>query len=218
LPNFKVSGAAGGAAFVLSLLLGLVSGSGLTALIRAGIFGALFFGLFCLIFWVLNRFAPELLSAPRDDLDLAEPGSHVNISVESGPLTGAVPMDNSERVDDITGRSPSSRRFPLDQKEDAGYNGNRGFPVVPESSAGRPGTGLFSEKHTAASLGGGALPAMDGSPASSGGSMDAMSVSVGGSGPRRPLNASKPPAMVEDFNPKELAQAIQTVLKRDEQG
>jgi hypothetical protein len=228
--NFKAGGIAAGAAFVVSLLLGLVSGSGFPVLLlRALGFGVLFFVLFCLVFWLLGQFAPELLSGSDDLFDA--PGSRVNISVGSGPIEGAFPSGDSDEVDNIDGGA--ARAFPgrppvqanenadfavpaaeaLDQDDEEGYNKKE--PLSAEEVSGR-GTGRNS---------GGAdlIPDFDTL-------SEAFLPDSGPESPEEPAvfdmpepkktgsGASASRGFSGDFDPKELAQAIKTVLKKDEKG
>ena len=226
--NFKISGIAAGAAFILSLLFGLFSGSGiLVLLVRALIFAAVFFGLSCLIMWLLAQYLPELLNpSSEDSFGIPSSGSRIDISVGDGKNAGAFPLDNSETVDDIRGRPSAAAKptyIPLDQKENAGYNevrknggdldaADRGEAGEFGSNAGMFGGGDFTE----------ALPDMDSITESMPGST-ADAVGTGGIDfdspePRQPKSSSKVPDMAGNFDPKELAQAIQTVLKRDQKG
>jgi hypothetical protein len=227
--NFKVSGIAAGAAFVVSLLLGLISSSGFPVLFfRALGFGVLFFILSCLIFWLVGQFMPELLSGSDDLFDA--PGSRVNISVGSGPVEGAFPSGDTDEVDSIDGGS--ARAFPgrlpvqadknedfsvptaeaLDQDDEEGYN--KEGPVSAEEVSGKE-TGRNS---------GGAELIPD---------FDTLSEAfLPDSGPESPepvvfdmpepkktsSGASASRGFSGDFDPKELAQAIKTVLKKDEKG
>jgi hypothetical protein len=219
--NFKVSGIAAGAAFVVSLLLGMLSGSGLPALLlRALGFGVFFFVLFCLIFWLVGQFMPELLSGPDDLFDA--PGSRVNISVGSGPVEGAFPPADTDELDNIDGRAaqpadeqtdfPASVAGALDQDDETAYN--RRGPAF-EATSAKSGT----ERNA-----GGADLIPD---------FDTLSEAfLPESGPESPEpvvfdmpEPKKPHSGVSanqgfagDFNPKELAQAIKTVLKKDEKG
>jgi hypothetical protein len=210
--NFKASGIAAATAFALSLLVGVISGSGfLAVLLRAILFGTLFFALTCLVFWLLGQFVPELLIDGEDDFDIPSPGSHVNISV-GGPMSGAFPTDNSETVDDIGGRSFAAA--PLDQSPNAGYTGDEELSDGLESPLpGRGGPSLDTEAEL--------LPDMDGlsedAPQAAG--VD-MGVSFDTPETKRSVSASNrgKQALGGDFNPKELAQAIRTVLKKDEKG
>ncbi|MDR1144308.1 MAG: hypothetical protein LBK77_08870 [Spirochaetaceae bacterium] len=216
--NFKAGGIAAGAAFVLSLLIGLVSGTGfLVLLLRALFFGALFFGLSCLVSWLLGQYVPELLNGAEDDPGMSGPGSIVNI--REGPVVGAFPQDSSDVVDDIGGR-PSARarqnpgNIPLDQEEKVDYTDTQDIS---------DGLGNFSSGGFAGSSSGPeAFPDMDGlsetfTPQPEG--FDAGAVSFDTPEPRRPHSSlGSKTTLKGDFNPKELAQAIQTVLKKDEKG
>lgn len=84
--NLKTSGIAGGAAFFLSFLLGLLNGVAFpTVLLRALIFAAVFFLLAFLAYFLAGQFLPELLdgvgggSARR-----TASGSMVNITLNDG--------------------------------------------------------------------------------------------------------------------------------------
>ena len=225
--NFKISGIVAGSAFALSFLIGLFSGSGLfVPLIRAFIFAVLFFVLSSLIFWLLAQFMPELLNAPEDDdLGLSVSGSRVDISVGSEGITGSFPSDNSENVDDIAGR-PSvpakSASIPLDQEENTGYNADG--EVVGELEDADDEIFVRSSSVSKPARAGSAdiLPDIDSMSEST--SEDAVemadSADIGfdSSEPRRPKSSSRKSEMSGDFDPKELAQAIQTVLKRDDKG
>ena len=227
--NFKISGIAAGAAFILSLVIGLLSGSGfLILLLRALIFAILFFALSCLIFWLLAQFIPELLSGPEDDLGFPAAGSRVDISVGGENITGAFPADASESVDDIAGIPSSSLKAassPLDQEGNTGYN-SKGevageLGASGDGEAVRAGSGREAPESAGSED---ALPDLEGvadaesiaEGAAEGANTDDMGFSS--SEPRRPKSSSKKSDMAGDFNPKELAQAIQTVLKRDDKG
>ena len=225
--NIKISVIAAGSAFVLSFIVGLFSGIGIVVLLlRALIFAALFFALSFLVFWLIAQFVPELLNASEDELGFPSSGSRVDISLGDDSAAGAFPRDNSENVDDIAGRpsTPAKVVFsPLDQENNEGYNnigelggdldavdGSSAFGF--DSNSGMPGRTGSAEM----------LPDMDSFTEESSGStadvVDAESVDFDSSMPRRPKSFSKKPEMAGDYNPKELAQAIQTVLKKDEKG
>ncbi|MDR0600202.1 MAG: hypothetical protein LBG84_09025 [Treponema sp.] len=237
MPHVKVCAAAGGAAFILSLLVGLISGAGLAILlIRALAFAVLFFALFFLIFRLVEQFVPELLNPAGEDMDPEAPGSRVNISLESVPVTGAFPMDASDAVDDISGPPFRDAAAPLDQDKNPGYTESQG----PADDLGSFSIGLDDglvledspEKAPGSQPGPAAprlildegeeiLPDID--------SLAAPFVSPpGNTGPGRftidspepgksPVRAGKK-GLEGDFSPKELAQAIQGVLKKDEKG
>lgn len=246
--NFKISGFAAGAAFVLSLLVGLVSGAPAPILLlRALLFAVLFFLLICLVFWLLNQFVPELLSAADDGLDLA-PGSRVDISVGPDRIEGAFPAGDHDAVDDIEKTPPLSAPGDadslfsapggLDQGEEGGYTTGGSLPAEwPDGNSAGKGAGFETADSGEIDL----MPDFDSlsaaffsnadSPAAGGGEKPAEPEEIsafetpafdspesGAPEPRRPLSSSKNSSMKGDFNPKELAQAIQTVLKKEEQG
>jgi len=229
--NFRVSGIAAGAAFVLSLVLGLVSGTAFSvSLLRAFVFALVFFALSGLGFWLISRYLPELLNdaeadgggGDMDDYDISVPGSRVNISEGEIPIEGAFPEDDaSDAVDDIAGSpsTPSSRESslsqaeisPLDQEKKTGYNQGRD---ITDDIGSLVDQGDFAEGKAEAlpdmgSIGEGFVEGEGGQ------SMEEDDFAP----PEEPLrNSSKKPTMADDFNPRELAKAIQTVLKKDEKG
>ncbi|MDR2144413.1 MAG: hypothetical protein LBP29_08595 [Treponema sp.] len=232
--NFKISGIAAGAAFVVSLLLGLVSGSGFPALFfRALGFGGFFFLLFCVVFWLVGQFVPELLSGSDDLFDA--PGSRVNISVGSGPIEGAFPSEDTDEVDSIDGKT--ARVFPgqlpvqadenadssvsadkaLDQNDEEGYN-KKGFVSAEEASGKGKGRNLgeadlIPEFDTLSEA---FLP--DSGPEFSGQESPDTAVFDIPEQKKASSRVSQNQGFAGDFNPKELAQAIRTVLKKEEKG
>jgi hypothetical protein len=226
--NFKASGIAAGAAFVVSLLLGLLGGAGFPALLlRAFGFGVLFFVLSCLVFWLVGQFMPELLSGPDDLFDA--PGSRVNISVGSGPLEGAFPPGDSDEVDNIDGQA--AQVFPgrlSAQAEDkkADFSVSAAGALDQDDETAYNEAGLVSEVSSADRRNAGGADLIP--------DFDTLSEAfLPDSGPESPepaevfnmpepkktgSTASANRGFAGDFNPKELAQAIKTVLKKDEKG
>ncbi|MDR1506075.1 MAG: hypothetical protein LBI67_03135 [Treponema sp.] len=231
-----MSGGVAAAAFILSLLLGILSGAGFVSLFfRAAGFGVLFFILSCLVFWLLGQFIPELLSGPDDLFDA--PGSRVNISVGSGPPEGAFPSGNVDAVDSIDGfvtrlpgqgpgepdenglsAVPSGEA--LDQDDEDGYNGAgpftasvsdggtlaRPLPAGAKAAADSGEVDLMPDFNTLSEA---FLP--------DSGSPETVVFDV--PEPKKPaLGASADRNFKGDFDPKELAQAIKTVLKKDDKG
>ncbi|MDR3304036.1 MAG: hypothetical protein LBS86_06455 [Treponema sp.] len=85
--NVKTSGIIAFAAFILSFLLGLISGGGVFwVLIRALIFGAAFFALVSAGQVLIDRF---LLSSNDELSEQPAPGSVIDISVDDAGVTGA---------------------------------------------------------------------------------------------------------------------------------
>jgi len=242
--NFRVSGIAAGAAFILSLIIGFASGAAFSAiLLRAIVFALVFFALSGLGGVLVSRFLPELLSDTEagggsgdiDDYDISVPGSRVDISVGETPIEGAFPDDASEAVDDIAG-SPSTGSFttggnaasshgqgdlqadfsnaersPLDQGKKTGYNQERD---ITDDIGSLVDQGDFAEGQTEA------LPDMGNiaegyTEGESGQNVEAEDFAP----PEEPLRvSSKKPTVADDFNPRELAKAIQSVLKKEEKG
>lgn len=228
--NIKWSALAGGFAFTLSLLVGLVTRVGLVALARALIFGVLFFVLGSAIRALIKKFLPELLSGgpaqPSEDSAGEEAGSRVDITVEDdGPGDDAFgPLPEEDPLDD--GALDQIDEDSYTQKEEGGEDLSGGAPKPPVRSRGEGGE---------AGAGGRAEPPD---------SIDALLSFEGGSGLLPPASApaqeeeeaalleEEPPVRVNpprntstrspvsdnDFNPKEMAQAIQTILQRSNKG
>ena len=224
--NFKISGAAAGAAFVLSFVIGLISGAGILVVIfRAFVFAALFFAFSCLVFWLLAQFLPEMLNPSEDEFGFPASGSRVDISLGDEGAAGAFPSDNSEMVDDIAGKPSTPSRtasLPLDQGEKSQYNDIEELGDDIGSLAGG-NSAMDVGSYTAMPQGAspaGTLPDMDGLVDAVPGSVtDGVNTGViGFDEPRRPKSSSRKSEMAGDFDPKELAQAIRTVLKKDDKG
>jgi hypothetical protein len=228
--NLKWSGAAGAFAFALSLLIGLLGGGALIALIRALFFGVFFFALGSLAYWLISRFLPELLDPEDfddDDDDGEEAGSRVNIAVEGGEdfaLPGALNGDFAE-LDSLpglggkaAGEAPGGPGNPaaLDQNGEDDYtekgNGAQfgagasgesgGFVAIPGDS-----TNSVDELPDLGNLPSGFLP--------SGGELETkVSMSPPAIPDTQAGGAGKKPG-AGDFNLKEMASAIQTILRKD---
>ena len=224
--NFKISGAAAGIAFIFSLILGFFSGAGLLILfLRALIFGAVFFGLSCLVFWILAQYLPEILNIKEDELGFPVSGSRVDISLGDEKIAGAFPIDNSEIVDDISGKPSTQPRTavePLDQRKKAEYNKEggiegdfdalTGLANMPDSGIGT--AGKAGSMDTLADMDG----FTDNTLGSSSNAADKDTFSFESSEPGWSKSSSKQSGLSGDFDPKELAQAIKTVLNRDGKG
>ncbi|MDR2402475.1 MAG: hypothetical protein LBD78_00415 [Spirochaetaceae bacterium] len=234
--SLKWSGAAGVFAFALSFLIGLFGGGAFIALIRALIFGALFFILASLAYLLISRFLPELLE-PDDSGEDEAAGSRVDITVEDDDESGIFGRASPERnsLSEGGGKAAGAtaeagmgpeNRMALDQNGEDGYTkeGNvapsgQGEDASVDGSRERGDSGLV------------AVPAVPGDSADSvdelpdlGSLSSAFLPSGGESETKAPMLPSSIPDIPEgagkkqgagDFNLKEMASAIQTILKRD---
>jgi hypothetical protein len=209
--NPKLCGIAGGAAFVFSLLIGLVSGAGFPiALLRALIFGAVFVVLAAGAYWLAGQFLPELLSGSGDEADMDLPGSRVDISVEGDEAQpGAWQGEGAELPEDAA--------LGLDQNGEDGYT-KKG--VVEENSSGGKGSGVPAGSGAAIPLADQDQDSVDILPdlESVSGVFLAPAGEEGAPAPQRSAGGNKPENLDGDFNPKEMASAIQTILKRENKG
>jgi hypothetical protein len=260
--NPKLSGIAAAAGFVLSLLIGVLSGGALSiSLLRALFFGMIFFILASVVWLFINRFLPELLLPPEEEplMTGLETGSRVDISVgDDMPINAAVPPEDDAggdlgNVTELAAREPPARSEALDSMSLSGSEGagpvldlgaqdgySKGGPPAapgekkqsatpdPEEKPGAVFTPLpppaplqsFSGEDSGSSAEGGIatlpdLDAMAGAFMSSDeeeGEETAVAVFGPESKARRPGKAK---GREDDYNPKEVASAIQTLLKRD---
>jgi hypothetical protein len=260
------------AAFVLSLLIGLVSRSTMPMLIiRPLIFAALFF-IFSVVGKILvTRFLPELLEETGQEEDAFRPGSRIDILEDDGEIfspdasdrftatapgqvsTGARPDDSEDGLGDISELSRRSAFSPVAGGSIAGIDQNVKEGYTKESglgdSAGPDFSKMFdTDSSFGASTGGGRIDLTDqsvkshesGQTGTAGilsseetlpdldsmagafmaGSSDEESEAAGysASGPFRKPSSDKAPKWTEDFNAKEIAMGLRTVLSKDKEG
>jgi hypothetical protein len=241
--NFRLSGIAAAAAFAISLTLGIsVRGQILIIVIRALGFGAAFFLLSALIWHLINKYIPELLriASPQQDIPLIsglESGNRVNITLGDGedsiPSNAALPPEEAAdngvgNIADVMNRrppeAPPESAAPLqlvqgmDQGPQSSYTQNRdGVSKDPSPSVQAPAGGFLGLGNISGDVE--SLPDLDalaGSFLSPAAGDDTISAGLGLSPQSAGEARSKKGKNVgEDFNPKELASAIQTILKRD---
>jgi hypothetical protein len=255
--DIKTSAIAAGIAFILSLLIGMLSGASFPILIvRPLIFGALFFVAAALIYNLISRFLPELLSeggfeAIGND-DIPHPGSRVNITEEepSRPAVNAAQPDDSEdNLGDISrligedggaalaagirsqSPPPETGAAGLDLQGEDGYtlSGVLGTPadtLAENSFAGGESTANMTAaapKKAPAPIDFGSmdilpdLDSMAGAFFSDSGeeAEDTTEYSTSTAPVRKPMTGGKSQKLDGDFNPKELAAGLRTILKKE---
>jgi hypothetical protein len=252
--NLKWPGIAAGTGLLLSLFVGIISGANFpAALIRAFIFGAVFFALAALAWFLINKFLPDLLSLSTGGLNA--PGSRVDISLDdSQTVSAAIPGRGSaqsaspadEEAEDI-GNIADLLNGNVQAKEAAptpGYSGLAGEQAGPDSGvqaenaapytrdfgvSGGNNSGMDQNsdndytKTEGWAPGGGnldsadALPDLDSMAGSFVPSAEEAAETTPDSAPHAPKRSGsgKGQSMGGDFNPKELASAIQTILSKD---
>ncbi|HCC36175.1 MAG TPA: hypothetical protein DEQ14_00365 [Treponema sp.] len=221
--NIKFSVISGCAGLLLSLAVGFVSGAGFPhVLIRAGIFGVIFFAAGSGLWLLLNNFVPELLSPDKSNEDeggdsAGAPGSRVNITLDDSRVLPEMyrNLDNGDDVgnigDLVSGAFQPEAVSPeplleaadaiegMDQKPEDGYTGNRSWSGVPANGSSE------------------GLPDLDSMAGSFMGSQDETTAQpVEWSEPERRVSGNKPQKLEGDFNPKDIAAGIRTVLSKDE--
>lgn len=152
--NPKVSGIIAVAAFILSFLIGLFTGSQFfPVFLRALILAVIFFILSSVIYWVITQFLPDLLtSSSEESIEIDVPGSKVDISIDSSddendltsidesvPPTGNSGLaENSGQEDGGVIEAQSSAQG-LDQRAQDDYNkaGEGDAPPSPDIVSGK---------------------------------------------------------------------------------
>ncbi|AEF82254.1 hypothetical protein [Leadbettera azotonutricia] len=236
--DVKAGAIAAGAAFFISLLVGVFSHAAFPAiLLRPLLFAVLFFIISALINMLVSRFLPELLDSHDSGEDLDYPGSRVDISEAGFPGQASVPSapaipsnyaqpddseDNLGNITDLAKNLPAAPRqrnnasleFPgLDQEAQNSYNDNG----ISEAFRGPGASELGSASGTGDPVD--ALPDLD----SLAGAFLPQSGEDGGetvdystpSPAKKPSASSKGQKMEGDFNPKDLAAGIRTILKKE---
>ena len=232
--NTKWGMISGGAALVLAFVTSLFLGhtSLLIAILRAVIFAVVFFGLGSGIWALINTFFPELLatSTHNDAINnvfaTESSGGRVNITVEDAPAAAVPSQDHDgqgdgalENFSDMSTRSQSMED--IDQISQTSYTdpSEEISPVFESGGIGSLG-GDFSMDF------GMFFSGSSGDEAGNAGSAvkDTYSLlsDTGDSGdspmPERKVSVNKPVKMEGDFNPKEIASGIRTVLEKDKKG
>jgi hypothetical protein len=197
-------------------------------LIRALLFGVLFFVFTFLVFWLVGQYIPELLSGSTDDFDIPAPGSRVNLQVGDD---GAFPSGDPDEIDNINGQKAqvtmeNPDKQGMDHGSEGSYNAKgeladsssdpADLDAVDFSGAAADFTGEAPQRNARA---GGDLPDIDPLPEAFVPEQGGETVVYDMPGERRPLSThTKKPGFEGDFDPKELAQAIKTVLRKEEKG
>jgi hypothetical protein len=226
LINIKWSGVAGVCGFAFSLLVGIVSGAGFPLLlIRAFIFGVVFFVLAGGVWMLINNFVPELLFPGENEADFSEAGpvsgSRVDISVGDGQES-ALPekygfSGAEDEVGNITdllnGKITPENNPGMDQKREDGYTKNSGMEFQTEGNKASPGPSALSGEDI--DLPGG-LPDLDSMAAAFiPSSAEPVESPADIPSPARRPGGNKPQSLKGDFNPKDLAAAIRTKISKD---
>jgi hypothetical protein len=241
----------GGVAFILAFITSLLLGHTrlLVALIRAGGFAALFFGLGAGIWALINVFVPELLNAQNDAsgniFSKESTGSRVNITLDDASdaaLPGALPgagigAANDDEVgdfNDLVSQSINAVRD-IDQNSATGYTDKREqedfAPDFDASLGGLVETSLDDVKVDGQgnfSMDFGAFVSEGGKTANSDPFMDQLSFlpdsasphesSSPSASPPRKSSSNKSAQLQGDFDPKEIAAGLRTVLEKDKKG
>jgi hypothetical protein len=238
--DLKISGIAAGTAFIVSLLLGMISGASFPALIiRPLLFAVLFFVAAAFVYFLVSHFLPELLEGDGWQIDredeIPHSGSRVNITEEEPPAEAffaAQPDDSEDNLGDISDLMSASMvshqigaNSPgLDQHSEDKYTRDGDFGIPADLSGGGFAGGGNSASRTSPVSGSAdfmdALPDLDSLagaflPNSGEDAADTTEYSTSAAPAKGPQAGSKGQKMEGDFNPKELAAGIRTILKKE---
>jgi hypothetical protein len=232
LMNLKLSGAAAGAAFVFSLLIGLISGAGILALVRAFIFGVVFFGMAGGLYWLALRFLPDLFegsdngslrnSAPgfvNSQGEAPPPGSLLDISLGDEGREDVPEADVGDYISVDGADSPEISTFEdsgLDQKGNNGYTIEGDIkenPIGAENAGGSelPASPLdvsndFSDLESLST----AFPSGE---AKGGRGVSEFMITPENSAGRKATGGAGD--LANEFDAEDMASAVQTILKRE---
>ncbi|MDR1862687.1 MAG: hypothetical protein LBQ67_02080 [Treponema sp.] len=237
----KISGIAAGAAFIISFLLGLLRGVSFPALmLRPLIFAVLFFIIAYVVCFLVTRFLPELLDTNSPDTagaeDIPNPGLRIDITEEEPQEAAvyAVPTDDSENnlgnISDLFGetRAAETGSPGLDQNKENGYNSSGNVSVDVRRGGNFTGGGKVMPKTVLVSDAAESvdvLPDLDSMaraflPNSGEEDKDAAGYPTATFSVKRPAvdgksQNGKSQGIEGDFDPKELAAGIRTILKKE---
>jgi hypothetical protein len=229
--DVRISGIIAGAAFLLSFLVGLVSRAALPVLFaRAFIFAVLFFVLSGLVYSLVSRFLPELLEDAKDDPGFNPRGSKVNIIEDDipGPVPAAPgmvfaqPDDSEEGLGNISDLAAKSRARPgqdgkapdipgLDLESQSDYTQEGQLEAL---SGSRDAPGSSGEVGSVDMLPD--LDSLAGAFLSSSGDEEETAEYSAADPVKKKSLYSKGQKMEGDFNPKDLAAGIRTILNKED--
>jgi hypothetical protein len=223
-------------AFVLAFATSLLVGQALlsVALVRALIFAVLFFLLGTGAWTLINNFIPEVLSPSAGDdatsniFSMNQTGSRVNITLGE-QVDAALPDRDGEPQDPndvgdindlVSGAFKPEKRAPqrIDQNPENDYNDGSG-EFAPRSEAEEKEEGFsvnFSSFVSSGDEAGETDPFSDPFSLTSGD--DGEAAPERSSLPERKVTGNRPEKFEGDFNPKEIAAGIRTVLEKDKKG
>jgi hypothetical protein len=230
--NLKLSGIAAGVAFVFSLLIGLISGAGILALIRAFIFAAVFFGMSGGGYWIIRRFLPELFDGSGNGFaktfapgEAPPAGSLVDISLGDDEGRGNLPEADVE--DYISAEEADHSKISvLDDFSGLDQKGNNGYtiggdieenPIITEDGGGS----VVSASLPMASDN---LPDLEslstafssgGAKKRGGGTVSEFMITPDSSAGKKSAGSTGVNDLTSEFDVQDMASAIQTIIKRE---
>jgi hypothetical protein len=214
--NPKISGIFAGVGFILSFLVGLFTGAGFPLIfIRALIFAGIFFALASAGYGAIQMYLPDFFNKGSNEEPIL--GTQVDISIGDEEEPEDISPPPGDELHEFFENRDNSGEDALDQTGEAVYTGGGMVEEIQESpKPALPGGLEFAEDAGSVDT----LPDLE----SISGAFNDGSIPLGGSGnvgasPASSLGAqNKAKGLDEDFNVKEMASAIQTILKREDKG
>ena len=222
------------AAFILAFLLSLLIGhaSFLNALLRALIFAAIFFALGAGFWIIIKTFLPELLTPQSraepvtNIFSIEQPGSRVNITldesthandVSNAALPSGGSIDEVENISHLVSGTfrPSVKSRDIDQNPFSGYTEEASEPASMDEGSTAKSDSNFGDFFSDFSS---FIPETGGDSFSPSLGNESYTEPVSETPAKRRNSGSKPVKMEGDFNPKEIAAGIRTVLEKDKRG
>jgi hypothetical protein len=237
--NPKISGVAASVAFILSFLIGIISKSGFPGLILRPLMFSIFFFIFSgLVFVLIGRFLPELMDEGPATPELIIPGSRIDITEDSPiavpNIAFANPDQSTEEIGDISQiANPPGTKLPGAQIDPFAPGADQTAPDIDQMIPGmdrtipgmdHTGQNIYTEGQEPLSSSGSRetvndladLESLIGAfiPAEKDEEEEVDEFSSAEPVKRSVGNIAQ--KMDMDFNPKELAAGIRTVLKKEE--
>jgi hypothetical protein len=238
--NFMVSGIIAIVAFILSFLIGLISGAAMPLLlVKAVVFAFVFFVIACFAKMAIDRFLPELQQGANPD---SFPGSRIDI-MEGDPasltpdyssltpqtmnMNAARPDESDEGLGDIssladirtqTNTDNNALFSGMDQNAKEDYTENAGSGELFRMELPQKPGGAWKEPDGELSGVNDMLPDLDSMAGAFAGTASEEEPDNTPYPVSTKKQSKKTPGWTEDFNAKEIAKGIQTVLTKDKEG
>jgi hypothetical protein len=216
--NPKISGIAAGIGFILSFLLGIITGARVPlVLFRAFVFAAVFFALASAGYWAIKKYLPELADTVLGGVEeTPAPGGQVDISIGAGDDDAMDAGAFGDGLNEFFENPGETGGDTLDQNDEDDYTKEGNLEETPAEQPAATVDILPDLDRMAGAFGSGFAQ-------SGGESAAARSPAAGGLASTGSLfdiedKGGAKKGLTGDFNAQEMASAIQTILKREDKG